>query len=168
MIFYKKGKRMKSQMVKLILLSFLVLQAGCDLTLKKKNKSHQMAHAEKSTKVEKESTKAGSKNKKEIKKTVTKNIAVSRDEQIIISYYSDAANKIIRKDMISHTEVSKKQAKKLKVGKIIPRDIQVMPLPIALEKRLSPLSLDRIRVQVGVRVILMDVKSRRILAIIKI
>ena len=43
-----------------------------------------------------------------------------------------------------------------------------MPLPIELEKRLPSLSLRVIRVQVGTRVILMDVKSRQILDIIKI
>lgn len=153
---------MKSQMIKLALLSFLVLQVGCDLTLKKKN--HQIADSQKSTKVENNSGKTGSNNKV----ATAKNVTLSRDEKIIISFYADAENAIIRNDMISHTEVSKKQAKKLKVGKIIPRDIQVMPLPITLEKRLSSLPLDRIRVQVGVRVVLMDVKSRRILAIIKI
>jgi len=74
----------------------------------------------------------------------------------------------IRKDMISHTKISKRQAEKLKIGRIIPREIQVMPLPIALEKILPSLSLHVIRVQVGTRVILMNVKSRQILDIIKI
>ena len=164
---------MKSQTIKLILLSCLVFQAGCDLTLKRKNKKDKvMAPASLSqietNQAESNKTKMNSKVKKTSKSSMVKKVMRNNSSNIIISYYSDAANAIIRKDMISHTEISKNQALKLKIGKIIPREIQVIPLPLALEKRLPSLSLHVIRVQVGTRVILMDVKSRRILDIIKI
>lgn len=140
---------MNSKILKLILLSSILLQTGCDITFKKKTTSDE-AHKS-------DSVKANSKYK-----------AVNKDTHIINTFYSDEANAVIRKDMISHTAVSKKQEKKLVVGKTIPRDIQVMPLPLELEKRLSALSLNTLRVQVGTRIILMDVKSRQILVVIKI
>lgn len=174
---------MKSQTIKLILLAFLVFQLGCDITLKRKDKKHQMMDPASSNQAE--SNEVGSnkikenisesnqmkmspKDGKTSKASRVKKVMRNNDSNIIVSYYSDAANTVIRKDMISHTEISKNQAKKIKIGKILPREIQVMPLPIALEKRLPSLSLHVIRVQVGTRVILMDVKSRRILDIIKI
>ena len=148
---------MNSQILKLILLSCLILQSGCDITFKRKVTKNETAPVEMSQD-----------DIKSDKKVLPKSKGRSKDFNIIISYYADAANATIRKDMIMHTEISKKQAKKLAVGKIIPREIQVMPLPLALEKILSALPLDMIRVQVGTRVILMNVKSRLILEVINI
>lgn len=159
---------MKLQTIKLTLLTCLVFQLGCDITLKRKDKKHQMVAQVGSNQVESTQIKMSPKDEKKSKASRVKKVMRNYDSNIIISYYSDAANAVIRKDMISHTEISKKQAEKLKVGKIISRDIQVMPLPIALEKRLPSLSLHVIRVQVGTYVILMNVKSRQILNIIKI
>ena len=164
---------MKSQTIKLIILIFLVFQAGCDLTLKRKDKKHQVTgpiqeNQVGSNKAESNQMKMIPQDEKTSKELSVRKVIRNNNSNIVVSYYSDTANVIIRKDMISHTKISKKQAKRLKVGKIIPREIQVMPLPIALEKRLSSLSLHVIYVQVGTRVILMDVKSRRILDIIKI
>jgi len=148
---------MNSQILKLILLSCLILQSGCDITFKRKVNPNEAAPVEMSPN-----------DKKSDKKVLLKRTVGNKDSDIIISYYADATNATIRKDMITHTEVSKKQAKKLVVGKIIPRDIQIMPLPLALERILSALPLDVIRVQVGTRVILMNVKSRQILEVINI
>jgi len=148
---------MNSQILKLILLSCLILQSGCDITFKRKVTPNEATSVEMSPD-----------EKKSDKKVLLKRTVGNKDSDIIISYYADAANATIRKDMITHTEVSKKQAKKLVVGKIIPRDIQIMPLPLALERILSALPLDVIRVQVGTRVILMNVKSRLILEVINI
>lgn len=148
---------MNSQIVKLIILSCLLFQYGCDITLKKKETNNNTVSFEKS------------KDDKTTKKndSAKRNVG-NKDFDIIISYYSDKANAGIRKDIITHTEISEQQAKKLVVGKIIPRDIQVMPLPLALERILTQLPLHVIRVQVGTRVIYMYVKSRKIIEIIKI
>ena len=148
---------MNSQILKLIVLSCLIVQSGCDITFKRKVTQNKTAPVEMSQD-----------DNKSDKKDLLKHKVGNKDSDIIISYYSDAANAIIRKDMITHTEISKKQAKKLVIGKVIPREIQVMPLPLALEKILSALPLDVIRVQVGTRVILMNVKSRLILEVINI
>lgn len=148
---------MNSQILKLILLSCLIVQSGCDITFKRKVTKNETAPVE-----------ISQDDNKSDKKDLLKRKVGNKDSDIIISYYSDAANAVIRKDMITHTEVSKKQSKKLVVGKVIPREIQVMPLPLALEKILSALPLDVIRVQVGTRVILMNVKSRLILEVINI
>lgn len=148
---------MNSLILKLILLSCLILQSACDIAFKRKATLNEAAPVEMSQD-----------DNKSDKKVLLKSKSRSKDFDIIISYYADAANATIRKDMITHTEVSKIQAKKLVVGKIIPRDIQIMPLPLALERILSALPLDVIRVQVGTRVILMNVKSRQILEIINI
>ena len=148
---------MNSQILKLILLSCLILQSGCDITFKRKATHNKTAAVE----MNKDDNKSD-------KKVLLKPKVGNKDSDIIISYYSDAANATIRKDIITHTEVSTKQAKKLAIGKIIPREIQVMPLPLALERKLSALPLDVIRVQVGTRVILMNVKSRQILEVINI
>lgn len=148
---------MNSQIVKLIILSCLLFQSGCDITLKKQATNNKAVSFEKS------------KDDKKTDKNVSEKSNVgNKDFDIIISYYSDKANANIRKDIITHTEISEQQAKKLVVGKIIPREIQVMPLPLALERILTRLPLHVIRVQVGTRVIYMYVKSRKILEIIKI
>lgn len=148
---------MNSDIVKLILLSCLIFVSGCDITFKKQATNNKAVLLEKS----KDNTKTD-------KNVSEKSNVVNKDFDIITSFYSDKANANIRKDMISYTEISDQQAKKLVAGKIIPRDIQVMPLPLALEKILIRLPLHVIRVQVGTRVIYMNVKSRKILEIIKI
>lgn len=148
---------MNSHIVKLIILSCLLFQSGCDITLKKQATNNKSVSFEKSKD-----------NKKTDKNVSEKSNVGNKDFDIIISYYSDKANANIRKDIITHTEISEQQAKKMVVGKIIPRDIQVMPLPLMLERILTRLPLHVIRVQVGTRVIYMNVKSRKILEIIKI
>ena len=148
---------MNSHIVKLILLGCLIFQAGCNITFKRKETHNETAPVG-----------MNQEDNKSDKNVSVKNKGSNKDFNIIISYYSAPANATIRKDMITHTEISKKQEKKLVVGKIIPRGIQVMPLPLALEKNLSQLPLHVIRVQVGIRVIFMNVKSRKILEIIKI
>lgn len=148
---------MNSHIVKLIILSCLIFLSGCDITFKKQATNNEAVSLEKSND-----------NIKTDKNVSEKSNVGNKDFDIIISYYSDKANANIRKDMISHTEISEKQAQKLVVGKIIPREFQVMPLPLALEKILTRLPLHVIRVQVGTRVIYMNVKSRKILEIIKI
>ncbi|GMR15932.1 MAG: hypothetical protein BMS9Abin31_0229 [Gammaproteobacteria bacterium] len=147
---------MNSQILKLVILASLVFYAGCDITLKRKDKKTSDAHAAMSE-------------QKSKKKSISSEVVFSKkDSNIIASFYSNTANSIIRKNMIRHTNISRKQQKKLVVGKIIPRDFQVMPLPLKLERALSTLNLHLLRVQVGANVVLMNVKSRLILDIIKI
>lgn len=146
---------MNLQIFKSLLLISIILQAGCAITFKR----HSTNDAGAQIKTSKEQPD---------KKETAKIKAWKKDSRIIQSYYTDVANANIRKDMISHTQISKKQEKNLLVGEVIPRDIQVMPLPLVLERKLSGLPLHVIRVQVGTHVILMNVKSRRIDNIIKI
>ena len=70
--------------------------------------------------------------------------------------------------MVTHSHVSNKQEEKLVINAFIPGDVQVIPLPLKLEQKLSSLPMHLIRVQVGKQVIIMNVKSRQILDIIKI
>lgn len=148
---------MNSQSVKLLLLCCLIFQLGCDISLKRKNKNHMM-----------DSVEMSANDKKSTDKAENKQIILRRDFKIINSFYLDAENAIIREDMISHTQLSKKQEKNLQLGKIIPREILALPLPLELEKRLPSLPLHVIRVQVDKYVILMNVKSREILELLKI
>ena len=151
------GMEMKSQILKLVLLSCVVFLASCDVTFKRKNSDADAIPVNMGT------------HKKNIsKKTESKTAFNKKDSQIINSYYADNSNATIRKDMITHTELSKKQNNKLVTGNLIPRDVQVIPLPLKLERILSELPLQLLRVQVGEKVILMDVKSRNILDVIKI
>lgn len=146
---------MNSKILNFILLSCLFLQSGCDITFKRKTSDDESSSVEMSEDANKTDTKVIQKNK-------------SKDFYIIVAFYSDAANATIRKNMIMQTEVPNKQAEKLVVGNIIPRKMQVMPLPLRLEKILSALPLNVIRVQIGTRVILMNVKSRQILEVTNI
>lgn len=148
---------MNTQSVKLLLLCCLIFQLGCDISLKRKNKSHMI-----------DSVKMNSNDKKSSDKVEYKEIIKRRNFKIINSFYLDAENAIIREDMISHTQLSKKQEKNLQIGKIIPREILALPLPLELEKRLPSLPLHVIRLQVAKYVILMNVKSREILELLKI
>ena len=152
---------MNSQILKIVLLMSVILQAGCEITFKRKSSNTESAQSgmisDKNQPIKEQSSNSSSE-----KKSLSKNF------KIISLYYSNPVNATVRKDMITHTSISKKQENKLVVGKIIDRDIQVMPLPLELERILSPLPLHVIRVQVGMRIILMNVKTRRILEIIKI
>ena len=154
---------MNSPLLKLIIFSCLIFQAGCDITFKRK------AVKEKAAPVVLDEQLQNSKNPKVSKDVeINPNLFTANDSKIINAYYSDKTNSIIREDMIMHSQISKEQTKKLVVNKYVPRDIQVMPLPLKLNRKLSYLSLDKLRVQVGTRVILMNVKTRQILDVINI
>ena len=148
---------MKSQILKLVLLSCVVFLASCDVTFKRKSADADTIPV------------SMGKHKKSISNKSERKVAFNRkDLHIINSYYADNSNAIIRKDMMMHTELSKEQNNKLVIGNLIPRDVQVIPLPLKLERILSALPLHFLRVQVGEKVILMNVKSRKILDVIKI
>lgn len=153
---------MKPHFIKIIILTLLVLQASCDIAFKRKSSAENNTHAKINTDIMMTEKEDGS------KKSSSKSSFINNNSKIINAYYSNPVNAMIRKDMITHTSISKEQAAKLEVGKIIQHDTQVMPLPLELERILSPLPLHMIRVQVGMHVILMDVKTRKILEIIKI
>ena len=148
---------MKSQILKLVVLSCVVFLTSCDITFKRKNTDADAIP------VNIGKHKNGKSNKIESK------IAFNRkDTHIIKTYYDDDSNAAIRKDMIAHTKSSKRQNSSIVIGNLIPRDVQVIPLPLKLERILSALPLQLLRVQVGENVILMNVKSRKILDVIKI
>ena len=146
---------MNSQILKLVLLSCVVFLASCDVTFKRKSADAAPVNM-------------GSHKKAKSDKTEGKVAFNRKDLHIINSYYEDNSNAVIRKDMMTHTELSKEQNKKLVIGNVIPRDVQVIPLPLKLERILSSLPLHFLRVQAGEKVILMNVKSRKIIDVIKI
>ena len=156
---------MNSLVLKLIVLSCLIFQMGCEIQFKRKTTP---ATAKPAEMIEFE--KLSSKEKEKVKKdTPKKDIQFGeKDSHIITLYYSNKANTIIRDDMIMQTKTSGKQEKNLVINAYIPRDVQVVPLPLKLERMLSSLPLNLLRVQVGNRVVIMNVKSRQILDIIKI
>ncbi len=156
---------MNSSLLKLILFSCIIFQTSCDITFKRKVEKEKKAPVLIDEQLKSSKKVDENKNKKTEKYT---NTFTNNDSELISSYYSDKTNSIIRKDMIMHTKVSKEQTKKLVVDEYVPRDIQVMPLPLKLNRKLSFLPLDKLRVQIGTRVILMNVKTRRILDVIKI
>lgn len=158
---------MNSQTVKLLLLACLIFQAGCDITFKRKNNNHKTASVG-TNQVEINKDKTSQSDNNIDKEVAEKNIVRSDDDNIIIAYYKDPTNDIILNDMLTHTKTSKKQEKNLVVGKIIPRNIQVVPLPLSLERILSSLPLRLIRVQIGNRVIIMNARTREILTVLKI
>ena len=154
---------MNSTVLKLIILSCLIFQMGCGLKLKRKVTQPQDNQVE----------------MLEHKALLSKEVSADessesgprfgeKDSQLISLYFKDKTNAIVRHDMMMSTQVSKQQEKTLVVGEFIARGIQVMPLPLKLERMLSSLSLHLLRVQVADNVILMNVKSRKILDIIKI
>ena len=148
---------MNSQIIKLVILSTVISMTGCDITFKRKNAD-----------VDAVPVNMKVKNKGKTSITVNKSVFNKKDSHIINSYYADNSNEIIRKDMVTQTKLSKEKNSKLVIGNIVPRDIQVIPLPLKLERILSALPLQLLRVQVGEKVILMNVKSRKILDVIKI
>ena len=156
---------MNSLALKVLIIGCLVFQYGCGIKFKRKSpqvteKPVEMIQYEKQTSkdvITKDKDKAKSPDK-----------FTEKDTHLISSYYADKANQVIRQDMIAHTRLSQKQEEKLVVNEYIPRDLQVIPLPLTLERKLSSLPLHLIRVHIGKRIIIMNVKSRQILDIIKI
>ncbi|MDH5599926.1 MAG: hypothetical protein OEY78_01355 [Gammaproteobacteria bacterium] len=154
---------MNSLVLKLVIIGCLLFQYGCSLKFKRKSVPVSEKPAE-MIQYEKRSEKHV-----DVKNSVNLTDKFSeKDHQLISSYYTDKANQIIRQDMIAHTQVSAKQEDNLVINEFIPGDIQAMPLPLMLERKLSSLPLHLIRVHVGKQVIIMNVKSRQILDIIKI
>ena len=157
---------MNSLVLKLLIITCLMFQYGCALKFKRKSppplndKPVEMIQYEKQSEKKVEEKDKG--------KPHSPEKFTDKDTQLISSYYADQANHIIRQDMIAHTAVTKKQEEKLVVNEYIPRDLQIIPLPLSLERSLSPLPLHLIRVHIGKRIIIMNVKSRQILDIIKI
>ena len=154
---------MNSSLLKLILFSCIIFQTSCDITFKRKVEKEKKAPVVIDGQLKSSIKVNGNKETGKSANKFTKN-----DFELISSYYSDKTNSIIRKDMIMHTQISREQTKKLVVDEYVPGDVQVMPLPLKLNRNLSVLLLDKLRVQIGTRVILMNVKTRRILDIIKI
>ncbi|MCW8899436.1 MAG: hypothetical protein OQK75_07510 [Gammaproteobacteria bacterium] len=154
---------MNSIALKLIVLTCLIFQSGCGITFKRKTTQETETPVEMMV-----STKIPLKDNTDKETTETNRLFSKKDLHLITAYYSDKANAIIREDMIKHTKTSEKQANKLSVNEFIPRDVQVIPLPLQLEKSLSSLPLHLLRVQVDTRIVIMNVKSRQILDIIKI
>ena len=124
---------MNSLVLKLIVLSCLIFQMGCEIQFKRKTtpateKPAEMIEFEKLSSKEKE--------KQKVKKdTPKKDIQFGeKDSHLITLYYSNKANTIIRDDMIMQTKTSGKQEKNLVINAYIPRDVQVVPLPLKIRK----------------------------------
>ena len=152
---------MKSFSLIVCLIAGLLLQSGCKIALKRKsNPDTATSPAEMSAAAEKDS--------KSSKAKKTSRVFTQRDAQLIALYYSNEGNAQVLDDIVKQTSVSSRVQGKLKMNEIIPNDVQVVPLPLELEKILSLLSGYDLRVQVGKRVMLMDIKSRRILDVIRL
>ncbi len=134
------------------LLAGFVLQAGCKITFKRKNMQQDNVVV----------------NEKGEKEEIRSDRFSSKDKKTISNYFQREAHKVIREDMLAYTKISNKQKARLVRDEVIPRDIQVMPLPLELNRKLSELPVSMLRVMVADRVILMNVKTRRILDVFKI
>ena len=152
---------MSSKSVKVILFIGIIFLTSCDITFKRKMAIDSGVQVK--TNSQKENMDNAPKVKPETEFTFSK-----QDAHIISSYFSDEANAKIRSDMVLHSAISNNKKNKIIVGEVIPHNLQVMPLPLKLERILSPLPLYMIRVLVGTNVIIMNVNSRRIVALIKI
>ena len=160
---------MSSKFITLFSFICLISTTGCEITFKRKTK--QVEKEDHATVIEKKISSDKHEPKQDKGNRPTSAIKVlfsKKDADLITSYYASEENEIIRRNMIRHSSINKKQQKKLVVGKIIPRDFQVIPLPLKLERALTSLDLRYIRVQLGANIILMNVKTRQILDIIKI
>ena len=135
------------------------------MTFKRKSAGNVSANIEKNT--GKNETNVKKEESTETKSTANKSFS-NDDKKMISLYYADSANAKVLQDIITHTQITKEQDKKLKTNKTIPADIQVMPLPLELERLLSPLPSSVLRVHVAKHVILMNVKSRHIIDMINL
>lgn len=135
------------------------------MTFKRKSAASRAENTENSTDSKK--TVVSKEKLKDAKITAHKSFS-SNDKKMIRLYYSDSANATVLQDIITHTQTTKTQDKKLKTNEKIPSDVQVMPLPLELKRLLSPLPASVLRVQVNKHVILMNVKSRQIMDMINL
>ena len=184
---------MNSFIAKIVLLVFLVIQAGCDITFKKKynrgeefnkEKAEQRAKSVKKVTAEKISSVKEFQVEEKFVEEETKEEELSAskenikekshitftdlEKEIIRTYFNDRANNRILHYAVKRSPISKKQNEKLRVFNYIPSDIQIVPLPIRLDNKLSQIPLSLLRVQVGKNIILMKVNSRKILDIVKL
>jgi len=159
----------KVKSIKIIFLCGLLFTTACDITFKKKSNNETPSYnASTVSEPDTKSAKDTKPTKTQTDKVVTKLSFTAIDKEIIQRYYKDKTNTIIAKNMSTHSESTKKQVKKLKISSHIARSIQVVPLPLELERILTTLPRFALRVQVNNKIILMDVSSREILDIITI
>lgn len=156
---------MNSRATIMILVSTLFFLQGCDLTFKRKTSSDAAGKVE----MVKETGSPTQSNKPVKNEHVNKKSGThfsDNEIQRIREFYKE--NTQMRDDMIAYSKLSKKQINSLVVNGVVKHDIQIVPLPLKLKGMLSPLPMNLLRVHVGDKVILMNVKSRRIIDIIKI
>ena len=138
------------------------MQAGCNITLKKKTGSDNRVHPSKVM------LKRNSEyNQKKAQEAIPRVGFSTSDRALIKLYFKNEGNKSIFNNMVNQREVSSKQDKTLIVSNAIPNNIQTSPLPLDLDKTLSIAPSHMLRVQVGRNIILMNVKTRKIVDIIK-
>lgn len=145
----------------IITLSAVVVLSACDITLKKKYIQSPKEFTELDAK---------QKSQKKYKKLLDHERAqglTQKDKRLITLYYSDVGNATIIAKAMTLTPISKKEDKALRVSHYLPLHIQVIPLPLELEKLLVKLPRQVLRVQVAKNIILMNVKTRKIIDIIK-
>ena len=152
---------MKSFSLVIGLIAGLLLQSGCNITFKRNSNQDDVAQSS-------EISAASKMYSKSSQEKIPLHAFTHRDIKLIALYYSKEGNAQALSDIIKQTSVNSKIQSKLKKNEIIPNDVLVIPLPLGLEKILSPLSGYELRVQVGKRVMLIDIKSRRILDVIKL
>lgn len=159
---------MSSFGTKCIVFISLALLTGCDIAFKRKSESNPDYQAEMRKQISEDEINDKKTNSNKSEPVKARAIFSQRDTKLIKLYYGDVNKSSMLRDMVKHTWVTEKQAKTLTVTARISNDIQVVPLPLELEKLLSLLPRYSIRVQVGKNVIIMDIKSRRIIDIVKL
>lgn len=145
----------------IVLCTFVGLSACSNITFKKKYTQSEKAVSDSRLKSK------SPKKYQELLKQRRGEAFSQTDKELIKLYYNDKANATIIAKAITLTPLSKKDKSKLKVSNHLPMHIQVIPLPLELENILAGLPRQVLRVQVSKNVILMNVKTRKIIDIIK-
>ena len=163
-----------------VLLPALLALTACDITFKRKSASAMTEQTDKQQQTDKNSKQGKTADgKKDAKKPEQKNKDskppvmtgknfTAQDKELIQNYFKNVNNARVFHEAAELTRLDSKRKESLKVNTILSADIQVIPLPLELERGLSTLNSNMIRVQVENLVILMDLGTRRIVEIIKI
>lgn len=148
---------LKPRILLILVTTMALLVSGCDITFKRKSSS-----AQASSTSDKQRKSATSGHSAPVSKEAGRFFS-SNEKKLITDFFYSASNEQILRDNYELTRTSEDLRSQIRTGSRLPANIQLLPLPLALEGKLSPAKGSLIRIQVEYSIILLDIRSRIIM-----
>lgn len=152
---------LQSRNLLILVTTMALFSSGCDITFKRKS-----SDASSSSSSARQHTTTAGNNGVALSKEPGR--FFSKTDKQVISEFFNAGNEQILLDNHGLTKTSDDLRKQIRIGARLPATIQLLPLPLALEGKLTPAKGSLIRIQVEYNIILLDIRSRIIMDMFKL